>query len=102
MIKTRGRWTLSSTLPGTFRWKAKADAYGDSNYVDVTFIGDNLSALNAVIYQVKAAKPCQPYRQKKISTLRSIMLTVSCCGATKIKTMFFQMSEQLTEEEMAL
>ncbi len=55
--KEAGTVTLSSTLPGTFRWKAKADAYGDSNYVDVTFIGDNLSALNAVIYQVKAANP---------------------------------------------
>ncbi|MCF3877362.1 intimin-like inverse autotransporter protein SinH, partial [Salmonella enterica subsp. enterica serovar Weltevreden] len=52
-----GTLTLSSTLPGTFRLKAKADAYCDSNYVDVTFIGVDLSALNAVIYQVKAFNP---------------------------------------------
>ncbi|EAA5142228.1 intimin-like inverse autotransporter protein SinH [Salmonella enterica] len=99
--KEAGTVTLSSTLPGTFRWKAKADAYGDSNYVDVTFIGDNLSALNAVIYQVKAANPVnligKEDRHPTVNNAYRFLL-----WRDKNKDGVFQMSEQLTEEEMAL
>lgn len=96
-----GTVTLSSTLPGTFRWKAKEDAYGDSNYVDVTFIGDNLSALNAVIYQVKAANPVNPIgKEDKHPTVNNTYRFL--LWRDKNKDGVFQMSEQLTEEEMAL
>lgn len=99
--KEAGTVTLSSTLPGTFRWKAKADAYGDSNYVDVTFIGDNLSALNAVIYQVKAANPVNLIgKEDKHPTVNNAYRFL--LWRDKNKDGVFQMSEQLTEEEMAL
>ncbi|EDX0915779.1 intimin-like inverse autotransporter SinH [Salmonella enterica] len=99
--KEAGTVTLSSTLPGTFRWKAKEDAYGDSNYVDVTFIGDNLSALNAVIYQVKAANPVNLIgKEDKHPTVNNTYRFL--LWRDKNKDGVFQMSEQLTEEEMAL
>lgn len=99
--KEAGTVTLSSTLPGTFRWKAKADAYGDSNYVDVTFIGDNLSALNAVIYQVKAANPVNLIgKEDKHPTVNNTYRFL--LWRDKNKDGVFQMSEQLTEEEMSL
>ncbi|VEC91292.1 intimin [Salmonella enterica subsp. enterica] len=85
--KEAGTVTLSSSLPGTFRWKAKADAYGDSNYVDVTFIGDNLSALNAVIYQSKPPTPSISL-VKKINILRLITLPFPAVARQKIKTAY--------------
>ncbi len=45
--KEKGTVTLSSTLPGTYRWKAKAAPYDDSNYVDATFLGAEIGGLNA-------------------------------------------------------
>lgn len=99
--KEAGTVTLSSTQPGTFRWKAKADAYGDSNYVDVTFIGDDLSALNALIYQVKATNPVNLIgKEDKHLTVNNAYRFLLWRDKNKDKV--FQMSEQLTEEEMAL
>lgn len=99
--KEAGTVTLSSTQPGTFRWKAKADAYGDSNYVDVTFIGDDLSALNALIYQVKATNPVNLIgKEDKHPTVNNAYRFLLWRDKNKDKV--FQMSEQLTEEEMAL
>ncbi|WP_423062226.1 intimin-like inverse autotransporter SinH [Citrobacter portucalensis] len=98
--KEAGTVTLSSTLPGTFRWKAKADVYGDSNYVDVTFIGSTLEALNALIYQVKATNPVNLIgKEDKHPTVNNAYRFL--LWRDKNKDNVFQMSEQLTQEEMA-
>ncbi|EAO2687927.1 intimin-like inverse autotransporter SinH [Salmonella enterica] len=98
--KEAGTITLSSTLPGTFRWKAKDDAYGDSNYVDVTFIGDTMEALNAIIYQVKASSPINLIdKEDKHPTVNNAYRFL--LWRDKNKDSVFQMSEQLTEDEMA-
>ncbi|QLR76545.1 intimin-like inverse autotransporter SinH [Citrobacter freundii] len=98
--KEAGTVTLSSTLPGTFRWKAKADVYGDSNYVDITFIGSTLEALNALIYQVKATNPVNLIgKEDKHPTVNNAYRFL--LWRDKNKDNVFQMSEQLTQEEMA-
>ena len=99
--KKAGTVTLSSTLPGTFRWKAKEDAYGDSNYVDVTFTGDALDALNALIYQMKTSSPVNlSGKQDRHPVVNNTYRFVLWRDANKDG--FFQMSEQLAEDEMAL
>lgn len=99
--KAAGTVTLSSTLPGTFRWKAKEEAYGDSNYVDITFLDKGASDLNAIIYQLKAAKPVnligkEEQHPQLNKTYRFVL------WRDKNNDGVFQMSEQLAEDEMAL
>lgn len=99
--KAAGTVTLSSTLPGTFRWKAKEEAYGDSNYVDITFLDKGASDLNAIIYQLKAAKPVNLISKEEQhpqlnKTYRFVL------WRDKNNDGVFQMSEQLAEDEMAL
>ena len=55
--KEKGTVTLSSTLPGTFRWKAKAAPYDDSNYVVVTLLGSDIGGPNAFVSLVGVAHP---------------------------------------------
>lgn len=99
--KTAGTITLSSTLPGTFRWKAKEDAYGDSNYVDITFLGADSTALNAIIYQLKAANPVNLIgKEEQHPVLNNAFRFV--LWRDKNNDGAFQMVEQLTEDEMAL
>lgn len=98
--KEAGTVTLSSTLPGTFRWKAKEDAYGDSNFVDVTFLGDSIDNLNALIYQTSASNPLNliDKEDKHVpldNTYRFVL------WRDKNQDGVFQMSEQLSEDEMA-
>ncbi|MDV0512759.1 intimin-like inverse autotransporter SinH [Citrobacter portucalensis] len=98
--KEAGTVTLSSTQSGTFRWKAKEDAYGDSNYVDVSFLGEDAGALNPLIYQVKSKKPINLIGKEEQhpavnNTYRFLL------WRDKNQDGVFQMSEQLTEEEMA-
>ena len=98
--KEAGTVTISSTLPGTFRWKAKEDAYGDSNFVDVTFLGDSIDNLNALIYQTSASNPINliDKEDKHVpldNTYRFVL------WRDKNKDGVFQMSEQLSEDEMA-
>lgn len=98
--KEVGTVTLSSTLPGTFRWKAKEDAYGDSNYVDVTFIGETIDGLNAIIYQTNTTKPINLIDKKdKHLTVNNTYRFL--LWRDKNSDGVFQMSEQLSEEEMA-
>ncbi|MCH0692682.1 intimin-like inverse autotransporter SinH [Escherichia coli] len=97
--KEVGTVTLSSTLPGTFRWKAKEDAYGDSNYVDVTFIGETIDGLNAIIYQTNTTKPINLIDKKdKHLTVNNTYRFL--LWRDKNSDGVFQMSEQLSEEEM--
>lgn len=98
--KEKGTVTLSSTLPGTFRWKAKAVPYDDSNYVDVTFIGAAPGGVNAFIYRVGATKPVNLIGNDKEhlpvdSTYRFVLWRDANSDGV------FQQSEKLTEEEMA-
>lgn len=98
--KEAGTVTLASTLPGTFRWKAKEDAYGDSNYVDVTFTGEAMEPLNALIYQLKASNPINLIgKEDKHPTVNNTYRFL--LWRDKNKDGVFQMSEQLTEAEMA-
>ena len=94
-----GTVTLSSTQPGTFHWKAKEDAYGDSNIVDVTFIGGAVDDLNALIYQIGAKKPLNLIGKENITlpvgnSYRFVL------WRDKNKDGVFQMSEQLSEDEL--
>lgn len=99
--KAAGTVTLSSTLPGTFRWKAKEEAYGDSNYVDITFLDKGASDLNAIIYQLKAAKPVNLIgKEEQHPQLNKAYRFV--LWRDKNNDGVFQMSEQLAEDEMAL
>ncbi|EJH2659558.1 intimin-like inverse autotransporter SinH [Salmonella enterica] len=98
--KEAGTVTLASTLPGTFRWKAKEDAYGDSNYVDVMFTGEAIEPLNALIYQLKASNPINLIgKEDKHPTVNNTYRFL--LWRDKNKDGVFQMSEQLTEAEMA-
>ncbi|HCT5722760.1 TPA: intimin-like inverse autotransporter SinH [Escherichia coli] len=96
--KEKGTVTLSSTLPGTFRWKAKAAPYDDSNYVDVTFLGADIGGLNAFIYRVGAAKSVNLIGNKEPLPLNSRYRFVLWRDANKDGV--FQLSEKLTDEEM--
>ncbi|WP_196210574.1 intimin-like inverse autotransporter SinH [Citrobacter sp. Res13-Sevr-PEB04-36] len=97
--KTAGTVTLSSTLPGTYRWKAKADVYGDSNYVDVTFLKSDSGDVNGIIYQVKAAHPVNLIgKEEEHPTLNNTYRFVLWRDANSDSV--FQVSEQLTKEEM--
>jgi adhesin/invasin len=98
--KTAGTVTLSSTLPGTYRWKANTDVYGDSNYVDVTFLGSDSGGVSGIIYQVKAAQPVNLMgKEQQHPTLNNTYRFALWRDANSDSV--FQMSEQLTEEEMA-
>ena len=95
-----GTVTLSSTLPGRFHWKAKEEVYGDSNYVDVTFTNAANGQLNALIYQTNTESPVNLIGNEKSHpalnhTYRFLL------WRDKNKDGVFQMSEQLTREEMA-
>ncbi|TGB76208.1 intimin-like inverse autotransporter SinH [Escherichia sp. E4702] len=98
--KEKGTVTLSSTLPGTFRWKARAAPYDDSNYVDVTFLGAGGNDVNAFIYRVSATNPVNLIGNEKehlpVDNAYRFVLwrDVNNDGV-------FQQSEKLTEEEMA-
>ena len=98
--KQAGTLTLSSTQPGTFRWKAKTDAYGDSNYVDITFLGQNINDVIAAIYQTHVSNPVNLIGNKNghlpLNSAYRFML-----WRDKNKDGVFQMSEQLSAEEMA-
>ena len=98
--KEKGTVTLSSTLPGTFRWKAKAAPYDDSNYVDVTFLGAGGNDVNAFIYRVSATKPVNLIdNDKEHLPVDNAYRFVLWRDANKDGV--FQQSEKLTEEEMA-
>lgn len=97
--KEKGTVTLSSTLPGTYRWKAKAAPYDDSNYVDVTFLGAEIGGLNAFIYRVGAAKPSNLIgKDKEPLPLNNIYRFV--LWRDNNKDGVFQQVEKLTDEEM--
>ncbi len=85
---------------GTFRWKAKADAYGDEVTTLTSLYRRRLTgALNAVIYQ--DAPFYRKHRQRdKHPTVNNAYRFLAV--ARQNKDGVFQMSEQLTEEEMAL
>ena len=92
--------TLSSTLPGTFRWKAKAAPYDDSNYVDVTFLGAGGNDVNAFIYRVSATNPINLIgNEKEHLPVDNAYRFVLWRDVNKDGV--FQQSEKLTEEEMA-
>lgn len=96
-----GTITLSSTLPGTFRWKAKEDVYGDSNFVDITFIGASSEVVNGLIYQTKTAKPVNLINNNETHpTLNKTYRFV--LWRDKNNDGAFQISEQLTTDEMSL
>lgn len=98
--KEKGTVTLSSTLPGTFRWKAKAAPYDDSNYVDVTFLGAGGNDVNAFIYRVSASNPVNLIdNEKEHLPVDNAYRFVLWRDANKDGV--FQQSEKLTEEEMA-
>ncbi|QMM74591.1 intimin-like inverse autotransporter SinH [Escherichia coli] len=98
--KEKGTVTLSSTLPGTFRWKAKAAPYDDSNYVDVTFLGAGGNDVNAFIYRVSATNPVNLIdNEKEHLPVDNAYRFVLWRDANKDGV--FQQSEKLTEEEMA-
>ncbi|EJZ1812925.1 intimin-like inverse autotransporter SinH [Escherichia coli] len=98
--KEKGTVTLSSTLPGTFRWKARAAPYDDSNYVDVTFLGAGGNDVNAFIYRVSATNPVNLIgNEKEHLPVDNAYRFVLWRDANKDGV--FQQSEKLTEEEMA-
>lgn len=98
--KEKGTVTLSSTLPGTFRWKAKAAPYDDSNYVDVTFLGAGENDVNAFIYRISATNPVNLIdNEKEHLPVNNAYRFVLWRDANKDGV--FQQSEKLTEEEMA-
>ena len=95
-----GTITLASTLPGHFRWKAKEEVYGDSNFVDVVFTDDAVAELSSLIYQTTTLNPNNLIGNEKThpalnNTYRFLL------WRDKNKDGVFQMSEQLTSEEMA-
>ncbi|MBY7191018.1 intimin-like inverse autotransporter SinH [Escherichia ruysiae] len=97
--KEKGTVTLSSTLSGTFRWKAKAAPYDDSNYVDVTFLGAGGNDVNAFIYRVSATNPVNLIdNEKEHLPVDNAYRFVLWRDANKDGV--FQQSEKLTEEEM--
>ena len=96
--KKAGTVTLASTLPGSFRWKAKTDVYSDSNYVDITFTASNAS-VSAVIYQTKTPSPNNLIGRDEHLTLNTtyrFMLWRDDNGDGA-----FQQSEKLSDAEMA-
>lgn len=93
-----GTVTLSSTLPGSFRWKAKADAYGDSNYVDVTFT-DAGGELNSIIYQVDASHPVNLIGNDTSLPMNKTYRFALWRDANGDGA--FQLSERLSDEEMS-
>lgn len=97
--KEKGTVTLSSTLPGTFRWKARAAPYDDSNFVDVTFLGAEIGGLNAFIYRIGAEKPVNLIgNDKQPLPLNNTYRFVLWRDANKDSV--FQQSEKMTDEEM--
>lgn len=99
--KEVGMVMFFSILLGIFCWKVKEDVYGDSNYVDVIFIGDNLSVLNVVIYQVKVVNFVNLIgKEDKYFMVNNIYCFLLWCD--KNKDGVFQMFEQFMEEQMVL
>lgn len=97
--KEKGTVTLSSTQPGIFRWKAKAAPYDDSNYVDITFLGDTVGTVNAFIYRINDPSPHNLIGK----TDEHIPVDASyrfVLWHDKNKDGVFQQSEKLTDEEM--
>ncbi|HAH0864890.1 TPA: intimin-like inverse autotransporter protein SinH [Escherichia coli] len=98
--KEKGTVTLSSTLPGTFRWKARAAPYDDSNYVNVTFLGAGGNDVNAFIYRVSATNPVNLIgNEKEHLPVDNAYRFVLWRDANNDGV--FQQSEKLTDEEMA-
>lgn len=92
--------TLASTLPGSFRWKSKANGYDDSNYVDITFLGQSADDVSAIIYQTSISHPVNLIDKENMhlplnNTYRFVL------WRDNNKDGVFQMSEQLNAEEMA-
>ncbi|EQC1557183.1 intimin-like inverse autotransporter SinH [Citrobacter amalonaticus] len=98
--KHAGTVTLASTLAGTFHWKAKAKPYADSNFVDITFLGEQLSDVNPLIYQMNASKPVNLISNDDFPLFTSKTYRF-VLWKDKNKDGVFQMSEQLSREEMA-
>ncbi|HAW3316575.1 TPA: intimin-like inverse autotransporter SinH [Escherichia coli] len=97
--KEKGTVTLASTLPGTFHWKAKAQPYDDSNYVDITFLGGNIGAVNAFIYRVGDSSPHNLIDNKEPLPVNASYRFV--LWQDKNNDGIFQQSEKLTDAEMA-
>jgi len=97
--KAAGTITLASTLPGTWRWKARAEPYGDSNFVDITFTGNGAADVHPVIYQLNNSNPvnliANETRHPGVNNIYRFML-----WRDRNNDGVFQMSEQLTAEEM--
>nr|WP_036023044.1 intimin-like inverse autotransporter SinH [Leminorella grimontii] len=94
-----GTVTVASTLPGVFRWKAKAAAYGESNYVDVAFDDTSLKELKPVIYQLDSGHPVNLIGNNDRLALNKtyrFMLWRDANGDGA-----FQLSERVSDEEMA-
>lgn len=98
--KEAGTVTLASTLPGKFHWKAKADAYGDSNFVDVSFTGDPMGPVNTLIYQVDESSPVNLIGQEQ-NHLALNKRYRFVLWRDKNNDGVFQKAEQLSEQEMA-
>ncbi|EBS7635649.1 intimin-like inverse autotransporter SinH [Salmonella enterica] len=95
----KGTVTLSSTLPGTFRWKAKAQPYDDSNFVDITFLGAGGGEVNAFIYRIGDASVHNLINSDEHIPVNAAYRFV--LWQDKNKDGIFQQSEKLTDEEMA-
>ncbi|MEO3991743.1 intimin-like inverse autotransporter SinH [Pseudocitrobacter cyperus] len=95
----KGTVTLASTLPGTFRWKAKAAPYDDSNFVDITFLGAEEGALNGFIYRINDPSPHNLAGDEKPIPINAAYRFV--LWQDKNRDGAFQQSEKLTDEEMA-
>ncbi|EBG5295630.1 intimin-like inverse autotransporter SinH [Salmonella enterica subsp. enterica] len=95
----KGTVTLSSTLPGTFRWKAKAQPYDDSNFVDITFLGTGGGEVNAFIYRIGDASVHNLINSDEHIPVNAAYRFV--LWQDKNKDGIFQQSEKLTDEEIA-
>ncbi|CAD5696567.1 intimin-like inverse autotransporter SinH [Escherichia coli] len=96
--KEKGTITLSSTLPGTFRWKVKAEPYSDSNFVDVTFTNTaNVGGINGFIYRLEDSSPKNLAGDAKPIPLKSGYRFVMWRDSNNDG--IYQQSEKLTEEE---
>ncbi|WP_111740616.1 intimin-like inverse autotransporter SinH [Leminorella richardii] len=96
--KDEGTVTIASTLSGTFRWKAKASPYGDSNYVDVTFTDNGIVELKPIIYQVNAENEGNLINKEgQLSVGQTYRFAL---WKDSNRDGVFQSAEKLTDEEM--